>query len=165
VNCRVGDVDSAYGNARNPDGLQGRNRHFRVFAELRDDPFFNNVRGTRAAYQTAATALHNGAVVDAQGSPGLSRATSEAIFDQWRHTDGGPAKNFLDGWTPSALVVSVDLELLTGGELARDRLRDDLLESEFWLSQPPVKQGALTASGSSLGTARAYGRTPFGRRN
>jgi hypothetical protein len=42
---------------------------FRVFAGLRDDPFFNNVKGTRAAYQTAATALQSGAAVDAAGCP------------------------------------------------------------------------------------------------
>ena len=30
-------------------GLQSRHRRFRVFAGLRDDPFFNNVRGTPAA--------------------------------------------------------------------------------------------------------------------
>jgi hypothetical protein len=33
----------------------------RVFAGKRDDPFFNNVRGTRAAYQRAAAAVRNGA--------------------------------------------------------------------------------------------------------
>jgi hypothetical protein len=115
ADCKVGDADFAHGNASSPDGLPGRNRRFRVFAGLRDDPFFNNVRGTRAAYQTAATALRNGAPVDAEGCPTFDQATSEAIFYQWRHTDGGPAKNFLAGWTSSALVISVDLELVTRG--------------------------------------------------
>jgi hypothetical protein len=48
VECRVGNVDYASGDASSPQGLQGRKHRFRVFAGLRDDPFFNNVKGTRA---------------------------------------------------------------------------------------------------------------------
>ena len=116
--CNVGAADSAAGNATRPEGLEGRHGRFRVFAGLRDDPYFNNVKGTRAAYQVAATALRNGAAVDAAGCPSFDRSTSQAILDQWRHTDGGPGTNFLAGWTASAIVVSVDLPLVThGGKL------------------------------------------------
>jgi hypothetical protein len=115
VECRAGDADYARGDASNPDGLQGRKHRFRVFAGLRDDPFFNNVRGTRAAYQTAAAALKSGTGVDAAGCPGFDRATSQAILDQWRHTDGGPPTNFLAGWTPASLVISIDLDVVTKG--------------------------------------------------
>lgn len=115
VECWAGDADYARGDASNTDGLQGRHHRFRVFAGLRDDPFFNNVKGTRAAYQTARTALRNGTVVDAAGCPGFDRATSQEILDQWRHTDGGPGSNFLAGWTTSALVISVDLDVVTKG--------------------------------------------------
>jgi len=82
---------------------------------MRDDPFFNNVRGTRAAYQVAATALRNGAVADGSGCPNFDSATSKAILDQWRQTDGGPGTNFLKGWTPASIVVSVDLGLVNKG--------------------------------------------------
>jgi hypothetical protein len=89
-----------------------------VFAGLRDDPFFNNVKGTRAAYQVAADALRRGVQLDAAGCPMFDRATSDAIFDQWRHTDGGPARNFLAGWAASALVISVNMDAVTkGGKL------------------------------------------------
>lgn len=115
ADCQVGDADHARGDASSPDGLQGRNHRFRVFAGLRDDPFFNNVRGTRAAYQVAATALHSGAAVDAAGCPGFDRPTSQAILDQWRHTDGGPASNLLAGWTPASIVISIDLDIVTKG--------------------------------------------------
>jgi Domain of unknown function (DUF4331) len=116
--CRVGDTDYARGDASNPEGLQGRHHRFRFFAGLRDDPFFNNVKGTRAAYQAAIAALKNGAVVDAAGCPNFDRATSEAIFYQWRHTDGGPPKNFLAGWTASSIVISIDLDVVNkGGKL------------------------------------------------
>ena len=50
VDCRVGNVDRARGDASRVSGLEGVRHRFRVFAGLRDDPFFNNVKGTRAAY-------------------------------------------------------------------------------------------------------------------
>jgi hypothetical protein len=113
--CDVGAADSASGDASRPEGIRGRHGRFRVFAGLRDDPFFNNVKGTRAAYQAAATALRNGATVDEAGCPSFNQATSAEIFNQWSHTDGGPATNFLKGWTSSAIVISVDLPLVTHG--------------------------------------------------
>ncbi len=115
ADCRVGDADHARGDANAPRGLPGVNHRFRVFAGLRDDPFFNNVKGTRAAYEVAATALRQGAVADASGCPSFDAATSKAILDQWQHTDGGPGTNFLAGWTPASIVVSVDLGLVNRG--------------------------------------------------
>ena len=127
ADCRVADadpthadMDNAHGDASASSGLQGRNHRFRVFAGLRDDPFFNNVKGTRAAYEVAAAALQQGAVADASGCPSFGPATSAAILDQWRHTNGGPGTNFLAGWTPASIVVSVDVGLVNkgGGMLA-----------------------------------------------
>ena len=118
VECRAGNIDIARGDLRNPAGVLSLYDHFRVFAGLRDDPFFNNVRGTRAAYQTAQAALKAGAPVDAAGCPNFDRATSQAILDQWKHTDGGPPKNFLAGWLTSAIVISIDLNVVNkGGKL------------------------------------------------
>lgn len=113
--CWAGDADHARGDASRPAGLEGRNRRFRVFAGLRDDPFFNNVKGTRAALGAAAAALHRGAAVDSAGFPGFDATTSQAILEHWRHTDGGPGTNFLAGWKTAALVVSVDLEVVASG--------------------------------------------------
>jgi len=120
IDCRAGEVDRARGDASGTDGLRGQNGRIRVFAGRRDDPFFNNVKGTRAAYQIAADALKNGTAVDAAGCPGFDPATKQAILSTWRRTDGGPATNFLGGWTVAALVVSVDLEVVSpgGGMLA-----------------------------------------------
>ena len=115
VSCRVGEVDAAIGDPSGAEGLAGRNGRFRVFAGLRDDPFFNNVRGTRAAYNTAAAALAAGAGRDAARCPIFDRTTSRAVLDQWRHADGGPATNFLAGWTPASLVLSVDIAVVTRG--------------------------------------------------
>jgi hypothetical protein len=115
--CRVGDSDYAHGDPSDPKGLDGDDHRFRVFAGLRDDPFFNNVKGTRAAYNVAAQALKAGPGPDAAGCAALDAAGSKAVFDQWSHTDGGPAKNFLAGWTPASIVLSVDVDAVaTGGK-------------------------------------------------
>ncbi|MGR4864934.1 DUF4331 family protein [Caulobacter sp. LARHSG274] len=115
IDCRLGDIDAASGPADDPAGLVSRKGRFRVFAGLRDDPFFNNVRGTRAAYDVAAKALASGAPVDPAGCPAFDAATVAAIRDRWGHTDGGPARNFLAGWTPATIVVEVDLAAVARG--------------------------------------------------
>jgi hypothetical protein len=118
--CWAGDADYLRGDAGGPAGLEGRNRRFRVFAGLRDDPFFNNVKGTRAALNAAASVIQGGAFtdVDPAGCPHFDEATSKAIFDRWQHTEGGPASNLLAGWKVAALVVSIDLDVVdTGGPM------------------------------------------------
>lgn len=115
IRCWAGDADYAEGDASQPRGLAGLRGHLRVFAGLRDDPFANNVRGTRAALNAAAAALRSGLAPDLAGCPRFDAETSRAIFDHWRHTEGGPAKNFLEGWTSAALVVSIDHALVARG--------------------------------------------------
>jgi hypothetical protein len=92
--------------------VDGAARDLRVFAGKRDDPFFNNVKGTRAAYQRAAAARTNGAPSDAAGCPSFDSVTTQAILGEWRHTDGGAARDFLEGWTPASLVLSIDLGIV-----------------------------------------------------
>jgi len=115
LDCKAGDADSIQGDASNPAGLESRNHKFRVFAGLRDDPFFNNVKGTRAALQKADLALRQGTVKDTAGCPRFDAATSRVILDEWRHTDGGPGTNFLAGWTPASIVISIDLPVVSKG--------------------------------------------------
>ena len=115
IDCRTGDLDRALGDASSEQGLEGAQHRLRVFAGRRDDPFFNNVRGTRAAYEVAAKALREGATLDGAGCPHFGPATVQAIRTQWQHTTGGPASNLLAGWTPASLVVSVDLPVVTRG--------------------------------------------------
>jgi hypothetical protein len=109
IRCKFSDDRQA---ACRVDGVE---RAVRVFAGQRDDPFFNNVKGTRAAYQRAAAALHGGAATDVAGCPSFDAATTNAILSEWRHTDGGAARDFLAGWSPASLVVSIDLDLVTQG--------------------------------------------------
>jgi hypothetical protein len=116
--CWVGDVDYVHGDASNVSGIEGKNRRFRIFTGLRDDPFFNNVKGTRAMYGVAGSALKQGTPVDSAGCPQFDEATSHSILDTWRHTDGGPPTNFLAGWKSSSIVISVDLDVVaSSGDL------------------------------------------------
>ena len=114
LTCTIGR-ETAKGDPSDAKGLASEHGRFRVFAGPRDDPFFNNVKGTRAAYDIAQAALNAGTRKDAAGCPAFDPATVRSIADAWRHTQGGPAKNLLAGWTTSAIVVSVDLDLVSQG--------------------------------------------------
>jgi hypothetical protein len=116
VECWLGDVDFVQGDASKAEGLEGVKKRFKVFAGLRDDPYFNNVRGTRTALDVAGAAIKSGAAQkDASGFFAFDDSTSRQILERWRLTNGEPAKNFLAGWRTSALVVSVDLGAVNGG--------------------------------------------------
>ena len=118
VHCKVGDEDSASGDPTDPSGLEGRNHRFRVYAALRDDPFYNNLKGLLGAYATASSAIKNGVSVGAAGCGHFDEATTKTIRDQMGHTDRGPAQNLLHNWTASAIVISVDLDAVSkGGKL------------------------------------------------
>ena len=78
--CRLGVVDRARGDASQVSGIEGAHHRFRVFAGLRDDPFFNNVRGTLAAYKIAFDALKAGASRDEAGCPIFDASTARSIF-------------------------------------------------------------------------------------
>jgi hypothetical protein len=113
--CRAGSADEAKGDAGHEAGLESSKRGFRVFAGLRDDPFFNNVRGTRAAYSVVFTGLQQGTRRDAASCPMLNGDQVANLQTEWRHSDGQPGRNFLENWTTAALVVSIDLPLVAKG--------------------------------------------------
>jgi hypothetical protein len=111
--CRLGD-DRARGDASVESGVRSEQHRFRVFAGLRDDPFFNNVRGTRAALNVAGAVLAT-RPKDGGGCPRFDAATSARILDEWRHTEGHAGTNLLAGWNTAALVVEVDVDAIDGG--------------------------------------------------
>jgi Domain of unknown function (DUF4331) len=118
VRCTLGSQDVAAGDPTGMTGLVGRNQHLRVYAGLRDDPFYNNIKGLMGAYQAASAAISKGAPVDPAGCAHFDEHTADEILSQMSHTEGGAAQNFLYNWTVSALVVSVDLEAVAqGGKL------------------------------------------------
>ena len=118
IACKLGNADSVAGNPTGMAGIEGKRHRFRVYAALRDDPFYNNIKGVLSAYQTARTALDSGAAVDAAGCAQFTEATSKSILYQMSHTDDGPAQNFLYNWSVSAIVISVAMRAVNqGGEL------------------------------------------------
>jgi hypothetical protein len=144
VNCKLGDLDAASGDPSHPQGLEARNHRFRVYAALRDDPFYNNVKGLLSAYQTARTAIKNGAAVDSAGCAHFDEATARTILDHMGHTDGGPAQNLLYNWTVSAIVISVDLSAVSrGGKLLA-------VWSTTSISGKPLDRMALPFVGNTL---------------
>lgn len=115
ADCRVGTADRIVGDPSGVAGLQGRNGRARLFAGPRDDPFFNNVKGSRDAFNYAAAQLRAGVPLDGAGCPQFSKEQAAEILARWRHTNGGPAQDFLAGWTPSAIVIAVDLDVVSAG--------------------------------------------------
>jgi len=115
IACRLGDADSAAGDPTSMAGIQGKQGRFRVYAGLRDDPFYNNIKGLMSAYQTARTAIDNGATIDAAGCARFNEATTQSILYQMSHTDSGPAQNFLYNRSVSAIVMSVDIHAVDRG--------------------------------------------------
>jgi hypothetical protein len=113
--CRLDEIDIARGDASVARGIESEQRQFRVFAGLRDDPFFNNVRGTRSALNVAAAALKAGVQRDAANCPRFDAATSARILEEWRHTEGKRGSNFLAGWNTAALVIEVDINAVNRG--------------------------------------------------
>jgi hypothetical protein len=114
IDCQAG-AERAKGDASRTAGITSRQQHVRVFAGLRDDPFFNNVRGTRAALNVAGAALESGAPRDAAGCPRFDAPTTARILDEWRQTEGHAATNLLAGWKTGALVVAIDLKTVNRG--------------------------------------------------
>ena len=118
VKCLAGSMDFAQGDPSPDAGLVSNKGRFKVFAGLRDDPFINNVKGFRAGYEIAAARIRAGVPSDGAGCPRFDAGTSREILTKFREVDGKPATDFLRGWTPSALVISVDRDIVAiGGDL------------------------------------------------
>jgi hypothetical protein len=115
ADCLIGRDETIQGDPGQTAGLKSASGRSLLFAGLRDDPFFNNVKGSRDAFNLAEATLKQGVPRDAAGCPAYTPQQTAAILDRWRHTDGGPARNFLAGWTPASIVLSVDLALVNRG--------------------------------------------------
>jgi hypothetical protein len=113
--CTAGSGESADGLVDAAEGFASPSGRLKVFAGRRDDPFFNNVKGSRSAFDVAAAALKGGVSTDADGFPAFDAATVASIREHWRQTDGGPGKNFLANWSPACVVITVDLGVVTAG--------------------------------------------------
>lgn len=110
----VGDKAYLTGDASNDAGVTSDDGKVKVFAGLRDDPFFFNLDGFKHAISTVIGAA-GGLTFDAYGCPALNAPTSAALVAQLQgNADGtGPGVDFFAGKNTLAIVVEVDASLLT----------------------------------------------------
>jgi len=103
------------GDASTPSGIETRDGKLKVFAGLRDDPFFFNLAGFRETARIVAGAAAS-LTFDPAGCPTLDAATSAALVNQLQTAPGGgPAVDNFARFNVLAIVVSIDKSLLTKG--------------------------------------------------
>jgi hypothetical protein len=110
-----GGGEYVHGDASNTSGISSASGKVRVFAGLRDDPFFFNLDGFKAT----ASAVHAAAgslTFDPAGCPALDAATSTALVTQLRSAPGGgPPTDHFATFNTLAIVVQIDKALVTKG--------------------------------------------------
>src|SRR4029078_5942445 len=89
---------------------------FKIFAGLRDDPFFFNLAGFKDAV-AAIDAAEATLSFDPAGCPAVNAATSAALVGMLKGTMNGtmPAMDFFGGKNVLSIVISLDKALVNGG--------------------------------------------------
>jgi hypothetical protein len=115
ISCWAGDSEYVTGNANTAQGITSASGKLRVFAGVRNDPFFFNLAGFRKAVTTVKGAAPS-LSFDPAGCPQLDQATSTTLVTQLqRDENGGTAKDNFAGQNIFAIVVQVDKALVTPG--------------------------------------------------
>jgi hypothetical protein len=103
------------GDASNLNGIETADGKLKVFAGLREDPFFFNLAGFRQTSRIVAGAAAS-LTFDPAGCPALDAATSAALVNQLQTAPGGgPAVDNFARFNVLAIVVSVDKSIVTKG--------------------------------------------------
>lgn len=114
IECWAGD-EYVTGDPSSLEGITSEGGGLKVFAGLRNDPFFMEFTGFTNAVATA-TGAAPGLVFDEAGCPAVDEATSAALVGLLTSgTDGAPASDTFAGSNVLSLVVQVDKSVLTGG--------------------------------------------------
>lgn len=113
ISCWLGDEAFVSGDATGNDGLTDPSGVLRVFAGPRDDPFFFNEAGVRAALSSAAT-FAGLSVADAAGCPAFEPGVVLTFANQLPTAPGGgvPVDAFASQ-SVLAIVVSLDRNVVT----------------------------------------------------
>jgi hypothetical protein len=129
VSCWVGAAsmtgiatadDFVDGDASATAGLTSQNGKMKVFAGLRDDPFFFNLDGFKAAAKAVeGAAAQIGPTVDASGCPHLPADVAAAVAGQLSHApDGSAAKDFFAKLNVLSIAIALDTaEAAPGGKI------------------------------------------------
>jgi hypothetical protein len=112
VECWVGDDEYVAGDPSAAGGIESESGAVKVFAGLRDDPFFFELVGFKAVVETVVGAA-NDLTFDEQDCPELPEETRTALVAQLMSgEDGAPASDTFAGANVLSLVVQVDKTLL-----------------------------------------------------
>lgn len=115
IQCWAGDEAYVTGVASGTSGITSSDGRLRVFAGLRNDPFFFNLNGFRETARIVTGAASSLSFDDA-GCPALDSATSTALVTQLQTEPGGaPATDEFANFNALAIAVSVDKSIVTAG--------------------------------------------------
>ena len=114
ISCWAGS-EYLTGDASNTAGISSASGKLKVFAGLRDDPFFFNLDGFKATASIVRSAKGS-LTFDAAGCPALDAPTSSALVNQLKTAPGGgaPVDHFAN-LNVLSIVVQVDKSLVTTG--------------------------------------------------
>jgi hypothetical protein len=114
ISCWAG-AEYVTGDASSATGLTSASGKLKVFAGLRNDPFFFNLDGFKATVADV-TAAKGSLGFDTHGCPALDAPTVTALVTQLATApDGGAPQNHFLGANLLAIVVQVDKSILTSG--------------------------------------------------
>ena len=114
ITCWAGD-EKVHGDAGAPVGISSASGRLRVFAGLRNDPFFFNLTGFNAATDRVMSALQ-GTDRDKAGCPSVTPQEANEIAASMRTgNQGSLAQDDLARQNVLALVIEIDLKLVTTG--------------------------------------------------
>jgi hypothetical protein len=116
IECWAGN-DYVFGDASRPAGIVSERGAMRVFAGLRDDPFFLEYQGFLATTEAAVAAAGAADVeFDAEGCALLTPAQGEALRGQLQSgRDGADASNTFAGQNVLAIAIQIDRTLVDSG--------------------------------------------------
>ena len=107
IQCWIGD-DYISGDPSDPAGLTNESGSIRIFAGLRNDPFFMEFNGFTNAVK-AVVAAAGGLEFDDFGCPAVDSATSGALVGLLQSgNEGAPASDTFAGANVLSLVIQVD---------------------------------------------------------
>jgi hypothetical protein len=107
ASCWAGDSELVEGNAAGNDGLTSSSGRFKVFAGVRDDPFFQNLAGFQSVARTIGIVAPS-LTLDAGGCPRLDALTANSLLSTLR-----TGKDDFAGFDTFAIVAVVDKTLVT----------------------------------------------------
>ena len=114
ISCWAGD-EYVTGDASSTSGISSASGKLKVFAGIRNDPFFFNLDGFKATVADV-TAAKGELTFDSNGCPMLDAATSNALVTQLgTAANGGPAQDHFLAANLLASVVQLDKSVLTSG--------------------------------------------------